>query len=211
MSPAQRSRTLTRPQSQFGSDVTDWRERAACFEADPELFFEPNGRERDDDKAARIEAARALCEECPVVAQCLTDAIRTGDRDAIRGGLTPHERDLKVRRDRRGAVVHLPKPPSDRDRAIALAKHGLTAVQVAQRLGLQERSVARYIKRARADGLLPRPARQALTPPTADARCGTYAGWQAHGRRGEEKCDPCKAAATKYDRDRKAKAKEVAA
>lgn len=43
-------------------------------------------------------------------------------------------------------------------------------------------------------------------PPTKDpkGRCGSLAGYQAHGRRGEKPCKLCKAANTTYQRERRA-------
>jgi hypothetical protein len=35
------------------------------------------------------------------------------------------------------------------------------------------------------------------------AACGTYGGYQRHHRRGEKPCDPCRDAATAYNRDRR--------
>jgi hypothetical protein len=40
--------------------------------------------------------------------------------------------------------------------------------------------------------------------PTPDNRCGTYAGWNAHQKRGEWTCDACKQAARTYMAARRA-------
>lgn len=67
-----------------------WWRRAACLGMDPELFFAETGR-----APRRVAEAKTACASCPVVAQCLADAARTGDTDAIRGGMTwPERRDL---------------------------------------------------------------------------------------------------------------------
>jgi hypothetical protein len=42
--------------------------------------------------------------------------------------------------------------------------------------------------------------RKPRKPPTPDARCGTNAGYQAHHRRGEDACDPCREGANEYHR-----------
>jgi hypothetical protein len=63
-----------------------WRRRAACRHADPELFFPPVG---DSQTAA---AAVAVCRSCLVIDACLRDALATGERHGIRGGLTGIER-----------------------------------------------------------------------------------------------------------------------
>jgi WhiB family redox-sensing transcriptional regulator len=73
----------------------NWRDAAACVEADPELFFRPelqHGLTRRERHRGREVAAKAYCAVCPVVPECLADALDAGDRDSIRGGLTPDER-----------------------------------------------------------------------------------------------------------------------
>lgn len=65
-----------------------WRERAACLGADTALFFSI----RHVDK----RAARAFCAGCPVVDECLTDALLQGDF-GIRGGMTERERENLAR------------------------------------------------------------------------------------------------------------------
>lgn len=68
--------------------ATGWRAGAACGTADPDLFFpEPNV------PAVRIAEAKAICAGCPVRQTCLDEALRTNDREAICGGLTPEERE----------------------------------------------------------------------------------------------------------------------
>jgi WhiB family redox-sensing transcriptional regulator len=65
-----------------------WWHRAECLTADPELFHRTKN-DRDKTEAA----AKAYCARCPVTTECLTDAIKTDDRESIRGGLTARERD----------------------------------------------------------------------------------------------------------------------
>lgn len=82
---ARRGRTPTLPTSGRGHA---WEREAACRTADPEVFF----------KQHRNSEARAVCEVCPVLAQCrdLIDHIeaRTGpvDHFGIWAGETPRER-----------------------------------------------------------------------------------------------------------------------
>lgn len=70
--------------------VTDpqWRDRAACRDEDPELFFAPS--QSDQDRRDR-DTARAICHRCPVLADCLTWA-RAAEVDGIWGGTTHAER-----------------------------------------------------------------------------------------------------------------------
>jgi WhiB family redox-sensing transcriptional regulator len=62
----------------------DWRDWASCAEVGWEAFF-PGAYQR-------FEAARRVCEGCPVAEECLADALETGDFHGIRGGLTGDER-----------------------------------------------------------------------------------------------------------------------
>jgi WhiB family redox-sensing transcriptional regulator len=70
---------------------TDWRDQAACREADPRLFdYDP---ETDPEDAA--EPARRICASCRVRAACLSYALSQPAEDdsvGIYGGLTPAER-----------------------------------------------------------------------------------------------------------------------
>ena len=96
----------------MGKKNYDWWSHAACegmwslFDDEP-MYFEhpaeetPEGRARIaamtsgvriayQNKAAN--AAIAICNECPVKAQCLEDALINGDVTGIRGGLTARKR-----------------------------------------------------------------------------------------------------------------------
>ena len=76
--------------------MDDWREFAACREEDPELFF-PIGTGPAAD--AQAERAKAVCRRCPVLEQCLTYALSSGQDAGIWGGLTEDERRALRRRD----------------------------------------------------------------------------------------------------------------
>jgi WhiB family transcriptional regulator, redox-sensing transcriptional regulator len=54
----------------------DWREHAACRDADPELFF-PLGT--SDANLLQIDAAKRICQACPVREPCLRWALDSGD------------------------------------------------------------------------------------------------------------------------------------
>jgi hypothetical protein len=66
----------------------------ACL-LDPELFTGPAGVEPEDEpapeRAARLDAARAVCAECPVRLECLAYALRTRPTAAMWAGLTAGE------------------------------------------------------------------------------------------------------------------------
>ena len=70
----------------------NWRERAACRAADPELFFPQVGA---PDEVAQTVAAKRLCAACPVRQVCLADAMAWEDparRVGVFGGLAADER-----------------------------------------------------------------------------------------------------------------------
>lgn len=83
-------------------DTTDWRERAACRDEDPELFFPvtevgPGARQADE--------AKSVCARCPVRTRCLEYAIDNGLNVGVFGGLTEAERNSLARTMRRSARV----------------------------------------------------------------------------------------------------------
>ena len=69
--------------------MTDWRDRAACRDEDPDLFF-PIGTAGS--ALTQIEQAKAVCRRCPVLQECLRWALSTGQDVGIWGALTPEER-----------------------------------------------------------------------------------------------------------------------
>ena len=77
------------------NQLLEWRDRAACRNSDPDLFF-PVGA--DGGSVDEILAAKAVCRSCPVEGQCLQYAFETNQPTGIWGGTTEDER----RRLRRG-------------------------------------------------------------------------------------------------------------
>jgi WhiB family redox-sensing transcriptional regulator len=75
----------------------DWRDYAACRDADPELFF-PDGDIRS--ARARVQKAKLICRGCPVRATCLRWALASGQEAGIWGGLTEDQRRRLHRRSR---------------------------------------------------------------------------------------------------------------
>ncbi len=61
-----------------------WSERALCAEVDPDLFYPGKGE--------RIAPAKRVCMACEVRTECLEDALATGERYGVRGGLSERER-----------------------------------------------------------------------------------------------------------------------
>ena len=73
----------------------DWRDDAACLDADPELFF-PDGDVRS--AGAQVKTAKLICRGCLVSASCLSWALASGQEAGIWGGLTEDERRRLPRR-----------------------------------------------------------------------------------------------------------------
>lgn len=72
---------------------------AACVGADPGLFFP------DAADARSLQLAKAVCAACPVIEQCLSGALRRGERYGVFGGLTVEERDVLTGRRKRKVAV----------------------------------------------------------------------------------------------------------
>src|SRR6218665_2982343 len=90
-----------------GANSMDWRDKAACLTADPELFF-PVGH--TGPAAAQIEKAKAVCGRCWVIEICLQYALETGQDSGVWGGLSEDERRALKRRAaraRRAGLVSL--------------------------------------------------------------------------------------------------------
>jgi WhiB family transcriptional regulator, redox-sensing transcriptional regulator len=59
-----------------GDDFADWRDEAACRDADPQLFF-PDGEIRS--VRAQVKTAKLICRGCPVSVTCLSWALASGE------------------------------------------------------------------------------------------------------------------------------------
>lgn len=81
------------PQQRTAPNV-HWREDAACAGMDTEIFFPMASGDPHHIEAVQLQirVAKAICNDCPVVASCLQEAIRLGDVHGIFGGLTGKER-----------------------------------------------------------------------------------------------------------------------
>ena len=87
----------------------DWRDKAACLTADPELFF-PVGN--TGPAVDQIEKAKAVCGRCTVTEICLQYALETGQDSGVWGGLSEDERRALKRRAARAG-----RQPARRARA----------------------------------------------------------------------------------------------
>ena len=69
----------------------DWQGKARCAEVDPEIFFPERG--------GSSKAARAVCSNCEVRAQCLEYALNNKEQFGIWGGTSERER-RRLRKER---------------------------------------------------------------------------------------------------------------
>jgi WhiB family redox-sensing transcriptional regulator len=76
----------------------DWRHHALCRDEDPELFF-PIGTAGP--AAVHVEEAKVVCRRCPVVTDCLTWALETGQDAGVWGATSEDERRTLARRTTR--------------------------------------------------------------------------------------------------------------
>lgn len=78
--------------------MPDWRHRAICRDEDPELFF-PVGT--SGPALLQIAEAKTVCRRCPVVTECLTWALESGQDAGVWGGMSEDERRALKRRNAR--------------------------------------------------------------------------------------------------------------
>lgn len=99
--------TMESPRSWDAS--IEWRRDAACKDLDPNLFF-PIGV--TGPAVDQIAAAKSICNQCPVRAECLEFAITTNQEFGVWGGTTEDERRVlrrqwraRIRRERAAAAA----------------------------------------------------------------------------------------------------------
>ena len=67
----------------------DWRDDAACRDADPDLFF-PIGT--TGPALRQVREAIRICQTCPIQVPCLAWALEQGVADGVWGGTTAEQR-----------------------------------------------------------------------------------------------------------------------
>ncbi|HLH57606.1 MAG TPA: WhiB family transcriptional regulator [Streptosporangiaceae bacterium] len=77
------------PSCSTGSADGDWRDQAACRNADPDLFFPISTM---GPGLRRINDAKRVCAGCPVREPCLNWAVESGEDSGVWGGTTGEER-----------------------------------------------------------------------------------------------------------------------
>lgn len=81
------------------ADVWEWQVSGSCREADPRLFFHPDG-ERGPARRKRDAAAVAVCAGCPVIEQCRQHGLTVREPYGVWGGLTEDDREEIYRSER---------------------------------------------------------------------------------------------------------------
>lgn len=116
---------------------TTWMRNGICSETDPELFFPTDGNTRDS------RQARELCQDCPVIQQCLQYALDRPTLEGIWGGATFKERRAIRRRrpDKKPKTVITETAIQD----IVALRETTTYAAIAQQYGITVRHVARII------------------------------------------------------------------
>ena len=80
----------------------EWQQQGACRTLPTEMFFHPEN-ERGPRRKAREMAAKAVCNSCPVIAECRAHALAVQEPYGIWGGLSEEERlEIISRSTRRG-------------------------------------------------------------------------------------------------------------
>lgn len=78
-----------------------WTDFAECLGHDPDMFFPEIDLETDGVGRATTADAKKICSHCPVVSECLEDALTRNDMFGVRGNTSPAQRRV-MRRDRNG-------------------------------------------------------------------------------------------------------------
>lgn len=72
-------------------DQWEWQYEGSCREADPDLFFHPEG-ERGAARRRRADAAKQYCNRCPVLELCRERSLAAREPFGVWGGLSEDER-----------------------------------------------------------------------------------------------------------------------
>ncbi len=80
-----------------------WRSRGRCQGLPPELFFPEDGKRKYRRRGE--EAAKQICRDCPVIAQCRDHALNAPEGYGIWGAMTARER---------ARASSMPLPPHDK-------------------------------------------------------------------------------------------------
>ena len=82
----------------YDVNAIDWRQRSACRDEDPELFF-PTAKTGTTAWEYEVAEAKTVCGRCPVASKCLSWALGAGEDEGVWGGMDPEERRALRRAD----------------------------------------------------------------------------------------------------------------
>lgn len=82
------------------AENVDWRNKAACRDEDPELFFPLNTNTKQG--AEQIKEAKAVCNRCEVIGECLLWAMENSQDSGVWGGMSEDERKTLRKRRAKG-------------------------------------------------------------------------------------------------------------
>ena len=83
-------------------ELWEWQYQGSCRATGGERFFHPEG-ERGTARERRDEAAKAVCEACPVIDLCRDHALTAREPYGVWGGMTEDERVAHYTRERRAS------------------------------------------------------------------------------------------------------------
>ena len=72
-------------------EVYEWQHDGSCVDTDPSQFFSPEA-ERGAPKERREEAAKIICQDCPVITECREHALSVEEPYGVWGGLSEADR-----------------------------------------------------------------------------------------------------------------------
>lgn len=134
--------TLAQPATPAPATQEDWRQGAACREADPELFFP----ERSGGNSHQVARAREICAGCQVRQPCLATALHGpqahNDRHGIFAGTTAKQRITLRGRPSMAQGTRVLQDRAAAEEALALANQ-VSIDRAAQQLGVSKQALRR--------------------------------------------------------------------
>lgn len=126
-------------------ELPDFHGQQACLNLDPGLFF----ADSPGVEAARARDLASVCNECPVVAQCLEYALANAVEGVWAGTTTAQRRRLRKR-----ARVNSQQQRAQQHRATVrdLARKGHTSAQIIATTGIHEQTVWRTLRAMASEG-----------------------------------------------------------
>lgn len=97
----------------------EWQLCAACRGMDVEIFYHPPG-ERRHDRDDRVDRAKRICHQCPVIGECADHALKTMEPCGVWGGLSEDDRAIVLGLPSRRASFRHPLHPKHSETLVAL-------------------------------------------------------------------------------------------